>query len=42
MENYKPLYAQLDEIQKKADGGQSGKNLFDKFRNSLKNFKFST
>jgi hypothetical protein len=42
MENYKPLYAQLDEIQKKADSGQSGKNLFDRFRNSVKNFKFST
>jgi hypothetical protein len=42
LENYKPLYAQLDEIQKKADSGQSGKNLFDRLRNSLKNFKFST
>lgn len=42
MENYKPLYAQLDEIQKKADSGQSAKNLFDSIRNSLKNFKFST
>lgn len=42
MENYKPLYAQLDDIQKKADSGQSGKNLFDRIRNSLKNFKFST
>jgi hypothetical protein len=42
MENYKPLYAELDEIQKKADSGQSGKNLFDRFRNSLKNFKFLT
>lgn len=42
METYKPLYAQLDEIQKKADSGQSPKNLFDRIRNSLKNFKFST
>ena len=42
MESYKPLYAQLDEIQKKADSGQSGKNLFDRIRNSVRNFKFST
>jgi hypothetical protein len=39
--NYKPLYAQLDEIQKKTEGGQTGKGMFDKFRKSLKAFKFS-
>lgn len=41
-DSYKPLYAQLDEIQKKAEAGQSGGRPFDRLRNSLKNFKFST
>jgi hypothetical protein len=41
-DSYKPLYAQLDEIQKKAEAGQSGGHPFDRLRNSLKNFKFST
>jgi hypothetical protein len=39
-DSYKPLYAQLDDIQKKTKGGQSGKSLFDRLQNSLKNFKF--
>jgi hypothetical protein len=42
MESYRPLYAQLDEIQKKTDSGESGKSLFDKFRQTMKNFKFSS
>jgi hypothetical protein len=41
-DSYKPLYAQLDEIQKKTDSGQSGRGIFDKFRHSLKSFKFSS
>jgi YfdX protein len=41
-DSYKPLYTQLDEIQKKGEPGQSGRRLFDRLRNSLKNFKFST
>jgi hypothetical protein len=41
-ESYKPMYAQLDEIQKKIDGGQSGKSIFDRMRQSLRNFKFSS
>jgi hypothetical protein len=36
------LYTQLGEIQKTAEPGQSGGRLFDRLRNSLKNFKFST
>jgi hypothetical protein len=41
-DNYKPLYAQLDEIQKKTEGGQMGKGLVAKLRNSLKSFRFSS
>jgi YfdX protein len=41
-DDYKPLYAQLDDVQKKAEGGQSGKRLFEKFEQSLKRFKFSS
>jgi hypothetical protein len=37
--DYKPLYAQLDEIQKKTEGGKSGKGIFDKIKLSLQNFK---
>ncbi|HEY3940209.1 MAG TPA: YfdX family protein [Bryobacteraceae bacterium] len=40
--DYKPLYAQLDDIQKKAENGQSGRGLFAKVQQSLKNFKFSS
>ena len=39
-DNYKPLYAQLDDVQKKADNGQPGRGLFAKIQQSLKNFKF--
>lgn len=41
-DNYRPLYSELDEIQRKADNNQYGRGLFDKFRNSLRNFKFTT
>ena len=33
--DYQPLYAQLDEIQKKTEGGKSGKGFFDKIKESL-------
>ena len=39
-DDYKPLYAQLDGIQKKAESGEPGKSLFDKLQQSLKQFKF--
>jgi hypothetical protein len=41
-DNYKPLYAQLDDIQKKTENGESGKGLFARMEQSLKKFKFST
>jgi hypothetical protein len=41
-DSYKPLYAQLDEVQQKTDGGQLGKGLVAKLRHSLKSFKFSS
>lgn len=41
-DNYKPLYAQLDEIQKKTEGGQMEKGLVAKLRQSLKTFRFSS
>jgi hypothetical protein len=40
-DSYKPLYAQLDDIQKKTGGGQSGKGFFDRIQESLKTFKFT-
>jgi ribosomal protein S20 len=40
-DDYKPLYAQLDDVEKKEEGGQSGTGLFAKMEHSLKNFKFS-
>jgi hypothetical protein len=40
-DSYKPLYAQLDDIQKKAEGSAFGKGLFDRLRQSVKNFRFS-
>lgn len=36
---YQPLYAQLDEIQTKTEGGKSGKGFFDSIKASLKDFK---
>ena len=41
-DSYKPLYAQLDDIQKKTENGESDKGLFARMEQSLKNFKFST
>lgn len=38
-EDYKPLYAQLDEIQRKTEGGKSGKGIFDAIKASLKGLK---
>jgi hypothetical protein len=38
--DYKPLYSQIDEIQKQTSAGQSGQPLFDKLRESIKSFKF--
>jgi hypothetical protein len=40
-DNYKPLYNQLDDVQKKIEAGQSGRGLFDKVRQSLSHFQFS-
>jgi hypothetical protein len=40
-DDYKPLYTQLDALQKKIEGGQSGHGLFDKIRQSVKHFNFS-
>jgi len=40
--DYKPLYAELDEVEKKADNGQSGGSLFDKIEQSLRSFRFSS
>jgi hypothetical protein len=39
-EDYKPLYSQLDDVEKKVSAGESGKSLFDRLRQSLKNMKF--
>lgn len=41
-DNYKPLYAQLDDIQKKAENGQLDRSVFAKIQQWLKNFKFSS
>ena len=40
-DSYKPLYAQLDDIKKKTEGGKSARGLFNRIHDSLKNFKFS-
>ena len=34
-DDYKPLYAQLKEIEKKTDDGQSGNGFFDKMKSSM-------
>lgn len=39
--DYKPLYSQMDDLQKAAKGGNAGTGLFDRVRESLKRFKFS-
>ncbi|MBA3963573.1 MAG: YfdX family protein [Chthoniobacterales bacterium] len=38
-DDYKVLYGQLDDIQKKTEAGKSGQGFFDKIKESLKNFK---
>jgi hypothetical protein len=35
--DYKPLYAEVDEVEKETAGGKSGKGLFDKLTKSLEN-----
>ncbi len=40
-DSYKPLYAQLDDIRKQTEAGQSGTGLFDKLRQSIRKFRFS-
>jgi hypothetical protein len=37
--DYKSVYVQLDEIEKKTGGGKSGKGFFDRIKGSLKNLK---
>lgn len=39
-DNYKTLYSQIADIQKETDAGRSGKGLFEKLRDSVRNFKF--
>lgn len=41
-EDYKALYTQLDDVQKKVESGQSSKGLFERIEQSLKRFKFSS
>jgi ribosomal protein S20 len=41
-EDYKPLYAQLDDVQKKTENGRPGKDIFAKIQQSLKNFRFAS
>jgi hypothetical protein len=41
-DSYKTLYSQLDDLEKKVSSGQSSSSLFDRFRQSIKNFKFSS
>ena len=39
--DYKPLYSEMDDLQKAAQSGNAGTGLFDRVRQSLKRFKFS-
>jgi hypothetical protein len=41
-EDYKPLYAQLDDVQKKTENGRPGKDIFAKIQQSLRNFRFAS
>lgn len=41
-EEYKPLYAQLDDVEKKAESGKTNEGLFNRIEDSLRRFKFST
>ena len=38
-DDYKVLYMQLDDIQKKTEAGKSGDGFFDKIKESLRNLK---
>ncbi len=38
-EDYKPLYTELDEIQRKTGGGKSGKGFFDRIKEGLRSLK---
>jgi hypothetical protein len=40
--DYKPLYSEMDDLQKAAQSGNVGTGLFDRVRQSLKRFKFSS
>jgi hypothetical protein len=40
--DYKPLYSQIDDVEKKTEGGKSGRGLFDRLKSSLEKFKLST
>jgi len=40
--DYKPLYSEIDDLQKAAQSGNDGTGLFDRVRQSLKRFKFSS
>jgi hypothetical protein len=40
--DYKPLYNEMDNLQKAAESGNAGNNLFDRLHQSLKRFKFSS
>lgn len=40
--DYRPLYSEIDDLQKAAERGNANPGLFDKVRESLKRFKFSS
>jgi hypothetical protein len=40
--DYKPLYSEMDDLQKAAQSGNAGTGLFERVRQSLKGFKFSS
>jgi hypothetical protein len=40
--DYKPLYSEMDDLQKASQSGNAGTGLFDRVRQSLKRFKFSS
>ena len=40
--DYKPLYSEMDELQKAAERGQAGPGVFDRLHQSLRRFKFTT
>jgi ribosomal protein S20 len=40
--DYKPLYAEMDELQKASEGGRAQPAVFDRLRQSIERFKFSS